>query len=150
MKIVETPWNVAYKFLLFIFGMPFFSVGLIMLIIFEESEALILNGVLWIVLAVGFKIKNIYNERELERFKKEDLCYEGTMINIIPSHWVRIGNYITACVECSYKTDKGDCVVKSGYYLLSPFDTKENLCPKIYVNRDNFDESIVELFRRDN
>ncbi|ONI41105.1 hypothetical protein AN640_08210 [Candidatus Epulonipiscium fishelsonii] len=72
------------------------------------------------------------------------------MISIIPSPWVRIGSYVTALVECSYKTDKGDYIVRSGYHLLSPFDTKENLCLKIYVTRTNFDKSIVELFRRDN
>lgn len=62
-----------------------------------------------------------------------------------------MGSYMTACVECSYKTVKGDCVVTSGYYFLAPFsDTEEELYSKIYIDRNNSDKFIVELFRKYN
>ncbi|WP_425447940.1 hypothetical protein [Dethiothermospora halolimnae] len=149
MKIVERPWKRLYKFFLFLFGIPFFLIGVIFLII-DGSWAFILNGALWIIFGVGLKIKSIYNRRKLEILKREGICYDGSVVSIIPTHWVRIGSYVTARIECVYKTEKGDCLIKSGYHLLSPFDIRENLHAKIYLDYNNFDKYIVELFRRDN
>lgn len=149
MKIVEMPWKGLYKFFLFLFGIPFFLIGIIFLII-DGSWAFILNGAVWIVFGVGLKIKSTFNRRKLETLKREGLCYEGSVVSIIPAHWVRIGSYITARVECVYKTEKGDCLVKSGYHLLLPFDRREHLHAKIYFDHNNFEKYIVELFRGDN
>jgi len=42
----------------------------------------------------------------------------------------KIGSYVTARVECLYKTEKGDSVVISGYHLLSPLDRKRGFTGK--------------------
>ncbi|MCT4544100.1 MAG: hypothetical protein N4A63_11205 [Vallitalea sp.] len=149
MKIVETPWKRLYKFFLFLFGIPFFLIGIIFLII-DGSWAFILNGGLWIILSMGLKIKNTYNRRKLETLKKKGLCSEGSVVRIIPSPWVKIGSYVTACVECIYKTEKEDCLIKSGYHLLLPFDKTEDLYAKIYFDQNNLEKYHVELFRSNN
>ena len=147
-KIIETPWKRLYKLFLFLFGIPLFLIGVIFLVI-GGSWAFILNGALWIIFGVGLKIKSIYNRRKLETLKREGLCYEGSVVRIIPSPWIRIGSYVTVRVECTVKTEKGDCLVKSGYHLLLPFDRREDLYAKIYVAHNNSEKYIVELFRRD-
>lgn len=147
-KIVETPWKGLYKASLFLFGIPFFLIGLILLII-GGNWAFVLNGAVWIILGVGLKIKSTYNRRKLETLKREGLCYEGSVVSIIPAPWVKIGSYVTSRVECVYKTEKCDCLVKSGYHLLLPFDRREDLYAKIYFDHNNLENYIVELFRRD-
>lgn len=99
---------------------------------------------------MGVKIKSNYNQRNLENLKSEGLCYDDSVVSIIPTHWVRIGSYVTARVECVCKTEKGDSLIKSGYHLLSPLDRIENLYAKIYFDYNNSEKYVVELFRGDN
>lgn len=149
MRVVETPWKKLYKAPLFLFGIPFTLIGVIFFVI-DGNLAFIINGVLWIIVGVGLKTKSTFNRRKLETLKREGLCYEGSVVSIIPAPWVKVGSYVTARVECVYKTEKGDYLVKSGYHLLLPFDRKEDLYAKIYFDRNNLEKYIVELFRGDN
>lgn len=148
MKIVETPWERLYKFVLFMFGIPLLLIGAIILAIYR-NWAIILIGSIWIIFAVELKIKNVYNKHRLESLKKEGICYDGTVVKIIPKPWVRIGSYVTAQVECLYKTEKGDGLVRSGYHLLLPFDRREDLYAKIYLDSNNLEKHSIELFRKD-
>lgn len=107
------------------------------------------NADMWIVFGVGLKIKDTYNRRKLETLKREGLSYEGSVVSIIAAPWIRIGSYVTARVECVYKTEKGDCLVKSGYHLLLPFDRREDLYAKIYFDHKDSKHYIVEIFRKD-
>ncbi|NLA84483.1 MAG: hypothetical protein GX854_08200 [Clostridiales bacterium] len=143
MKIVETPWDELGKFVIFIVGIPFFIIGIL-----SRSRPYIINGALWIIFAGGLKIKSIYNRHKLKTLKREGLCFDGSVINIIPAPWLRIGSYVTARVECLYKTERGDSSVKSGYHLLLPFDRKEDLHTKIYFDHNNLERYFVELFRK--
>lgn len=70
------------------------------------------------------------------------------MVHIVPIPWVRIGSYLTARFECVYKSEKGDSLIKSGYYLLSPLDRIENFYAKIYFDCNNLDKYVVELLKR--
>ncbi|NMB20984.1 MAG: hypothetical protein GX979_08950 [Firmicutes bacterium] len=148
MKAVATPWSGLAKFLLLGFGIPFSLVGLLLFFAFDGNWALLLNGLLWLVIGGAFLIKEVSHRRRLHRLKQEGLFYEGTVVNIIPSHWIRIGSYITARVEFVYKTEKGDCTKRSGYVLLSPFDRMEDLQVNIYVDRYHSEKYMVELLRR--
>ena len=56
MKIVETPWERLYKFVLFMFGIPLLLIGAIIVAIYR-NWAIILIGSIWIIFAVGLKIK---------------------------------------------------------------------------------------------
>ena len=150
MRPVATPWSRLGKFILLGFGVPFSLVGVVLYIVLDGNWALLLNGVLWLVIGGGLQAKRASDRRKLEKLKREGLCYDGSVVNIIPALWIRIGSYVTARVECIYKTGKGDCLVKSGYYLLSPLDRIENLYAKIYFDCNNSDKYAVELFRGDN
>lgn len=56
---------------------------------------------------------------------------------------------MTARIECLYKTEEGDSLVTSGYHLLLPSDRREDLYAKIYVDHNNLENRMVELFRKD-
>ncbi|WP_058486466.1 hypothetical protein [Defluviitalea phaphyphila] len=148
MKVVERPCEKLYKFFLFVLGIPLFIIGIILLIKLK-NWALILNGILWIALGIGLKIKNIYYKYKLKMLKNEGICYEASVVKLVPSHWMHIGSYVISRVECAYKTEKGNCIVKSGYYLLSPFDRIEDLYAKVYFDNENSEKYIIELFRKD-
>lgn len=143
MKNVETPWKGLYKFVLYIFGLPFLVLGIIF-----KSWALLINGLVWIIIGVGLIIKFFYDRRKLETLKKEGICYNGSVVKIIPKPWIRIGSYVVARVECLYKAEREDRLVKSGYHLLLPFDRKEDLYAKVYLDKNNSEKYIVKIFRR--
>ncbi len=149
MKTVATPWNRLAKFLLLLFAIPFSLIGVVMYIVLDGNWALLINGVLWLLVGLGFLVKGYSEQRKLERLKKEGLHYDGSVVKVIPAHWVRTGSYITARVECAYRTEKIDSLVKSGYHLLSPFEKIENLHAKIYLDRNDPVNYAVELFRED-
>lgn len=134
MRTVATPWYGLSKLMLLGFGIPFSLVGVVMFFVQDGNWAFLINGIFWMIMGIGLKIKGASNQRKLEILKREGLCYDGSVVSIIPAHWVRIGSYVTAQVECVYKTEKGDCIVKSGYHLLSPFDRIDNLYAKIYFD----------------
>ena len=102
------------------------------------------------IVGCGLKIKGDNNQRKLQTLKTEGQSYDCSVKRIFPAHWVRIGSYVTARVECVYKAEKGDCLIKSGYYLISPLDRIENLYAKVYFDYNNSDSYVVELFRGDN
>lgn len=147
MKKVETPWNILFKCCI-IFGISFFLIGIFFLLI-NKSWAFIFNGILWIILGIMAKAKLSYHEHKLQKLKRVGICYDGTVINILPSPLIRIGSYITSCVQCSYITKESKYLVKSNYFVLLPFDTKESLCAKIYFNSSDLQDFIVELYRAD-
>lgn len=62
--------------------------------------------------------------------KRDGFSYEASVVKIFPTHMDKIGSYVTARVECLYKTEKGDSVVISGYHLLSPLDRKRGFTGK--------------------
>lgn len=147
MVLVDTPWERLPKFILFVFGIPIFLIGVILLVV-SEIWAIILIGSIWIIFGIGLKIKSIYNSRKLETLKRKGIYYEGSVVKIIPVPWIRIGSFITARVECLYKTKGGDFIARSGYYLLLPSDRREDLYARIYIDQNNSGTHMVELFRK--
>jgi len=149
-KTVATPWYGLSKFILLGFGIPFTLIGTVLFFVLDGNLAFLLNGILWLVIGGLLKIKGASNQRKLEILMREGHCYNGSVVNIIPVHWVRIGSYVTARVKCVYKTEKGNRFIKSGYHILSPFDRIEDLYAKIYFDYNNSAKYAVEIFRRDN
>ena len=148
MKAVATPWSGLAKFLLLGFGIPFSTLGLLLFFALDGNWALLFNGLLWLAIGSALLIMGASQSRRLQRLKREGLSYTGTVVNIIPSHWIRIGSYVTARVEFVYKTEHDQGSKLSGYYLLSPFDRMEDLQVKIYVDRYHSETYMVELLRR--
>ncbi len=149
MKAVATPWGRLARFILLGFGVPFSLIGVMLYMALDGNWALLFNGALWLIIGAGLWIKEATNQRNLKKLKKEGLCYEGSVVNIIPAHWIRIGSYVIAQVECTYKSGDGDSLVKSGYYVFSPFDRIENMYAKIYFNNNDPTKYRVELFRKE-
>lgn len=150
MRTVATPWYGLSKFMLLGFVIPFSLVGVVIFFVQDGNWAFLINGIFWMIMGIGLKIKGASNQRKLEILKREGLCYNGSVVSIIPAHWVRIGSYVTARVECVYKTEKGESIIMSGYHLLSPLYRIENLYAKIYFDDNNSEKYVVELFRGDN
>ena len=61
---------------------------------------------------------------------------------------VKIGIYVTARVECLYKTEKGDNLVESGYHLLLYNDRGEDLQAKLYIDPNDAKKYAIEHFRK--
>ena len=149
MQAVATPWSILAKFLLLGFGVPFSFVGILLFFALDGNWALLLNGLLWLIIGGALLIKGVSQRRRLQRLKQEGLAYEGTVVNMIPSQWIQVGSYITARVEFVFKSGQDDASQISGYYLLSPFDRREDLQVKIYVDRHSSKQYMVELTRGD-
>lgn len=146
MKSVDTLWNKTYKAPLYLFGIPLLVIGVVFMML-DGSWGFLINGALWSLIGLGVKTKSNYDKRKLESFKKEGRCHEGTVVRVLPVHWIRAGNYVTVRVECVYKTSDGEKEVKSGYYLLSPFDQVERLTVKVYSSLKDAEDYVVELMR---
>lgn len=76
-----------------------------------------------------------------------DICCDATVVDISYYPLIRIGSYLTARIQCSCINTENKPLTKNGYFILLPFDKKENLCPKIYLNNSNPDNCILELYR---
>lgn len=146
MSRVEKLWEKTYRAPLYLFGIPFFLIGLIFLVN-DGSLGFILNGVLWVTIGLGIKLKCVLNQRKLVQLRMNGVCYDGSAVRAIPSHYIRVGNYVTARLECTYQTDHGECSILTGYHLLSPFEKTEGLICRIYVDRTDSKNYSVEVFR---
>ena len=93
------------------------------------------------------KIKSTYDKRRLESLKREGRSYEGRVVRVLPVNWIRAGSYVTVRVECLVNTAAGDKTVRSGYFLLSPFDQVERLNAKVYFSLNDSEDFAVELMR---
>ncbi len=109
------------------FGIPFTLVGIIIYVNLSHNWSLLFNGVLW--LAIGFSLMgyDVYNKKKLTRLKESMVNSEGTDVKIIPALGIKIGSYVTAQVECLIYSDEVYKTVKSGFFLLSPYDTVEKI-----------------------
>lgn len=144
---VKTPWEVLSNYLLFGFGVPFLCIGILFHIL-SDRIGFLLNGILWMALGLAGKMKGYYDHNRQENLRQSGICYTGTVISIHPSHFVRIGSYITARVVCTYNGETGSACIKSHYFLLSPFDKKEDYQVKVYVQQGNSTRYMIELYRR--
>ena len=139
-------------------GKPFFglglflaTIGLVLSFFIEDIEAIMviyINAGAWLAGGSYYLIKSKLIERKLNRFKEDGVCYDGLVVTIIPSYYIRVASYMASKAKCTYVNRNGEtCSVKSHYYLLTALDNKDNLIPKIHVNPDNPSDYMVELFR---
>lgn len=144
MKIIETPWCKVGKFVVLGFGIPFSLVGSIWYFQ-DRSMVFLYNGILWGIIGLLLILKGKYNQYKFKRYKNDGICYDCTIIKVIPINMVRIGSYLTVRIECTCKLENSIVNVISGLYLLSPWDKIENLNAKIYMKNNK--KYILVLFR---
>lgn len=53
--------------------------------VMSRNWAVILNALMWIIFSLGFKIKSIYNRHKLETLRNKGICYDGSVVKIIPA-----------------------------------------------------------------
>ena len=147
MKTIEAPWSIVGKFVGLVFGIPFSLIGLLWYVQ-DGNAAFLSNGVLWAGLGAICVIKGKLHKYQLKRLEKEGVCYDCSVVKIIPANMIRIGSYLTVRAECIYESDRTIHSVISGLYLLSPLDRIENLNAKIYVDKDNSKKWVLVLFRK--
>ena len=149
MKIVDRPWSKAFKPFLFLFGIPFFLFGFY----FYSREGNIAAmdiGTIFILIGLVIKMIDLSIKGKLEMLESEGICYDARVVSIKPSYWIKIGSYITARVECRFQSEEGERTVVSKHFLLTPWDKKDKLFPKIYCHASNLDQYLVKLYRSDN
>lgn len=145
---VKTVWNVASKVTLCYVAAPLLLLSIVFIFIdVHFCMSLLINGMVWTVLGIVLLGKVQYDKKRMERIRKDEICCESIVSQIIPVHWVEIGNYVTARVECKCLCEGNEVTVKSGLYLLSPFDKKEELYPVVYFDRNNREDYFVELYK---
>jgi hypothetical protein len=149
MMNVKTPWYPAGLMALLLFGIPVSGIGIAVFFITDRNPAFLLVGGIFMLLGALSIVKGASLNRKLNRFKSNSKFFDATVTTIISANFLRIGSFITARVECSYKNGNDKkCLVRSGYYLLTGLDRMEDLYAKVHLGSDNPKDYIVELFRK--
>lgn len=147
MEKIKTPFGLVSRFMILGFGIPFTLIGIIIYVNLNQNWSLLFNGMLW--LAIGFSLMgyDVFNKKKLIRLKESMVNSEGTDVKIIPALGIKIGSYVTARVECHIYSDGVYKTVKSGFFLLSPYDTVKKLKVKVYTNHLNKNQIAFEVYR---
>lgn len=148
MKYIETPWFKLSRFFGIGFGIPCTLIG-VFFYFNDTNIAFLLNGILWIAISLLLELKGRWDESRLKKIMANGDCYEAYITKIIPLNMVKIGNYITARIECVYKIDDIEHKVISGLYLLSHWDKLENFYILVYVSKYNKNRYIVVACRKE-
>lgn len=148
MKTIETPWLKLSRFLGIGFGIPFTLLGIFLYFNYSNT-AFLINGILWLGVALILLLKGKWDEHKLGKIMKYGDCYDASYIKVIPLNMIKIGSYVTARIKCKYKVNGVEYMVISGPYLLSPWDKSENLHIIIYVSKNNKNRYAVVAFRKE-
>ena len=156
-----------------LFAKIFLPLGLGLLLLYTILElalgfkggllAIMINGAVWTVLGGVFWLIAQNSRYKRERLKREGLCYDAVILQLVTNYAVRIGASFAMRAECSYINLAGKtCLVRSGLFtmpnimLLGVFaaapanrDGKENLAAKVYVNKSDPRDYFVEIREND-
>jgi hypothetical protein len=106
----------------------------------------LINAVIWVVIIAFQFIFFRFRRKRMERMKEEGIRYSMEITDFVLNPYIRVGAYVTAKVRGTYQNNLGKtCSVLSKNYLLSPFETKDNLIASVYVSRENPYHYAVEL-----
>lgn len=114
----------------------------------EIFEVMVYNASVWLVffgLSFG---KLLYDKKKKKYLKDNGRCVECLVNELVPSAWVRVGNYITGRVRCTYIYDGKEYDVKSGLYVFNPFVRKEEIIANLYYDENNHDKYVIEVLMK--
>ncbi len=112
-------------------------------------EVMLWNASVWLLL-FGISISKLaYDKRKLRNLKSSGVCLETQIRDLIPASWIRVGNYNSGRVVCTYVQDGREYKAVSNYYVLTPFLKPENLYANVYVEKNNPMKYSVELLQTD-
>lgn len=75
------------------------------------------------------------------------VCIDTEIKDIIPAVWIRVGNYTSCRVVCGFMYEGKEYKAVSNYYVLTPFQRKEDLYANVYFDKDKPAQYSVELFQ---
>ncbi len=112
----------------------------------EAIHVMLLNASVWLGLGLLSAGKLAYDRNRLKQLKQSGACVNAEIEDIIPSAWVRVGNYVTCKIACRYSYEGNSHRAMSQYYVLTPFRKREDLRVFVYVDRQNPGRCAVELY----
>ena len=110
-------------------------------------KVMLLNASVWIMLFLISVGKLTYDKKKLKKMKYLGVCIDTEIKDIIPAVWIRVGNYTSCRVVCGFMYEGKEYKAVSNYYVLTPFQRKEDLYANVYFDKDKPAQYSVELFQ---
>jgi len=61
--------------------------------------------------------------------------------------WITVGNYISCRIVCGFIYEDKEYKAVSNYYVLTPFQRKEDLYANVFIEQNNPTKYSIELFQ---
>lgn len=110
-------------------------------------EPMLLNVSVWLALFLASMSKVIYDKKKLKNRKHSGVCVDSEIEDVIPATWIRVGNYTSCRIVCRFIYEGKEYKAVSNYYVLTPFQRKEDLYANVYIDQENPAQYSIELFR---
>lgn len=110
-------------------------------------KPMLINASVWLVLFFVSMSKLAYDKKKLKKMKYLGVCIDTEIKDIIPAVWIRVGNYTSCRVVCGFMYEGKEYKAVSNYYVLTPFQRKEDLYANVYFDKDKPAQYSVELFQ---
>ncbi len=108
---------------------------------------MLLNASVWIMLFLISVGKLTYDKKKLKNLKHSGTCIDSEIKDIIPASWIRVGNYICCRIVCGFIYEGKEYKAVSNYYVLTPFQRKEDLYANVFIVQNNPTKYSIELFQ---
>ena len=86
---------------------------------------------------------DIYSTQRWDSLQRLD----SEIKDIIPASWIRVGNYISCRIVCGFIYEDKEYKAVSNYYVLTPFQRKEDLYANVFIEQNNPTKYSIELFQ---
>ena len=102
------------------------------------------DPIILFLISVG---KLTYDKKKLKNLKHSGTCIDSEIKDIIPASWIRVGNYICCRIVCGFIYEGKEYKAVSNYYVLTPFQRKEDLYANVFIEQNNPTKYSIELFQ---
>lgn len=109
-------------------------------------KPMLINVCVWLILFLASMGKVIYDRRKLKNLKQSGICVESEIEDMIPTVWIRVGNYVACRIVCVFIFEGRKYRAISPYCVLTPFQRKADLFANVYIEKDHPARYSVELF----
>lgn len=110
-------------------------------------EVMLGNASVWLLLFLASISKLTYDKKKLKKLKYAGACMDAEIEDMLPAAWIRVGNYTSCRIVCRFVYEEKEYKAVSNYYVLSPFQRKEDLYAHVYIDKNNPAQYSVELFQ---
>ena len=110
-------------------------------------KVMLLNASVWIMLFLISVGKLTYDKKKLKNLKHSGTCIDSEIKDIIPASWITVGNYICCRIVCGFIYEGKEYKAVSNYYVLTPFQRKEDLYANVFIEQNNPTKYSIELFQ---